>query len=193
LPGGAAAHQDAANDDGSAFFIREITIRRRAWARRTRRTVAMHALELKVPPGVLALVCGAAMWGIGALTPEFAIRVPGRGFWAAGLFGAGLMVAAAGVVSFRQVKTTWNPMKPHTATVLVTTGIYARTRNPMYLGVLLLLLGWACILANALTCLILPGFVAYLNRYQIRPEERALAALYGREFAVYRQRVRRWI
>jgi protein-S-isoprenylcysteine O-methyltransferase Ste14 len=63
----------------------------------------------------------------------------------------------------------------------------------MYLGVLFMLLGWACFLANAPAVLVLPGFVAFLNRSQIEPEERALALRFPQEFAAYRVRVRRWL
>ena len=76
---------------------------------------------------------------------------------------------------------------------LVTGGIYRWTRNPMYLAMLLLLIGWACVVSNWAALAMLPLFVAYLNRYQIGPEERALQARFGAEFASYRRKVRRWL
>ena len=76
---------------------------------------------------------------------------------------------------------------------LLTSGPYAFTRNPMYLGLLLVLLGWAAYLSNALACVFLPAFVLYMNRFQIGPEERALAALFGQAFLDYKNRVRRWV
>jgi len=153
----------------------------------------MCVLELKIPPGVVALGAGALMWAVASMGPSFDFPLPARGLVGAGCFASGVALAAAGVTSFRRAKTTWNPLKPETASALVTTGIYTRTRNPMYLGVLFVLLGWACILANALAVLVLPGVVVFLNRFQIEPEERALAARFGREFAAYRTRVRRWL
>ena len=76
---------------------------------------------------------------------------------------------------------------------LVTGGVFALTRNPMYLGVLLVLLAWAIYLTNILTLLFLPGFVWYMDRFQIEPEERALTSLFGPEFTAYAARVRRWL
>jgi protein-S-isoprenylcysteine O-methyltransferase Ste14 len=153
----------------------------------------MRVLELKVPPGIVALGAAALMWAVARWTPQFDFPLPARGLVAAACGAGGLGLAAAGVISFRRAKTTWNPRKPEAASALVSTGIYARTRNPMYLGVLCLLLGWACLLANALAVLVLPGFVFFLNRFQIEPEERVLAARFGREFAAYRERVQRWL
>ncbi|WP_422879670.1 methyltransferase family protein [Noviherbaspirillum cavernae] len=97
------------------------------------------------------------------------------------------------MVSFRRASTTVNPVSPGAATSLVSAGIYAFTRNPMYLGFLLGLSGWAVYLSNAAAFLALPFFVLYLNRFQIAPEERALQTLFGGEFSAYRGRVRRWI
>ena len=63
----------------------------------------------------------------------------------------------------------------------------------MYLGLLLVLLGWAIHLSNALAVLLLPALILYMNRFQIVPEERALATRFGQEFAAYKSRVRRWL
>ena len=106
---------------------------------------------------------------------------------------SGGFIALLGVVAFSRAGTTVNPMKPGSSSSLVVTGIYSVTRNPMYLGVLLVLLAWAINLASALTVLFLPGFVWYMGRYQIEPEERALASLFGSAFTAYAARVRRWI
>jgi len=84
-------------------------------------------------------------------------------------------------------------MKPQSSSVLVVSGVYKLTRNPMYLGFLLVLLGWAVFLSNVLAFLLLQAFIAYMNRFQIEPEERALASLFGQDFADYKSRVRRWL
>lgn len=84
-------------------------------------------------------------------------------------------------------------MKPSSAWFLVTSGIHGFTRNPMYFGFLLALVGWALYLGNALAFLFLPAFVLYMNRFQIEPEEQALTALFGQEFVAYASRVRQWI
>lgn len=79
------------------------------------------------------------------------------------------------------------------AATLVVLGIYRFSRNPMYIGVLFALTGWAVFLSHALAFLFLPGVVAYLNRFQIAPEERVLLAKLGQAYATYMQSVRRWL
>jgi len=153
----------------------------------------LHVIENKIPPGVATLVAAASMWVVASMTPIFDCPLPAQGLLATAGFAIGLGLVAAGVVSFRRAQTTFNPLKPETAAVLVITGIYSRTRNPMYLGVMFLLLGWFFVLANALAGLALPLLAGFLYRFQIQPEERALAAKFGEEFAAYRDRVPRWL
>ena len=102
-------------------------------------------------------------------------------------------IGFAGVREFRKAKTTVNPFRPRNAGSLVDSGIFRHTRNPMYLALLLALLGWGLYLDNLFVLVSTVLYVAYLNRFQIRPEERALEELFGGEFTAYRQRVRRWI
>ena len=71
------------------------------------------------------------------------------------------------------------------------TGGYSR--NPMYLGFLLLLLALACYLMNVAAMALLPLFVLYMNRFQIAPEERFLLQKFGAEYQAYCERVRRWL
>ena len=153
----------------------------------------MHTLELKIPPPVVALCIGTLMWLAARTLPVCGFALPGREFLAIALAAAGLLADVVAIVSFLRAKTTVNPMKPANASALVASGIYKFTRNPMYLGSLLFLLAWAIFLANTLAFAIVPAFVLYMNRFQIAPEERALAALFGEEFAAYKSRVRKWL
>jgi len=153
----------------------------------------MQVLELKVPPVVVTLAAALLMWGLTRLAPPLETGVPWRFGVAACLFGAGLAVGLAGVVSIRRARTTVNPVRPDSASALVSTGIYGYSRNPMYLGLLLGLLGWAAWLGQLLTLPVLPGFVLYMNRFQIRPEERALRQLFGEQFERYCGQVGRWL
>ena len=86
-----------------------------------------------------------------------------------------------------------NPLKPETSSRLVTSGIYRHTRNPMYLGMAVVLLGWAAWLGSAWSLLGIAMFAAYITRFQILPEETALQRIFGAEFDEYRERVRRWL
>ena len=90
-----------------------------------------------------------------------------------------MMITGSAVLSFRRAHTTVNPMQPSSASSLVTSGIYRYTRNPMYLGMLFVLVGWALYLANVLAFLFLPAFIVYMNRFQLESEECALTALFG--------------
>ena len=106
---------------------------------------------------------------------------------------AGAAASIAGVAAFRRARTTVNPLKPDSASSLVDSGIYRLTRNPMYLGFALALLGWGIFLSNPLSLAMLFVFVGYMNRFQIVPEERALESLFGDAFKAYRSKVRRWL
>ncbi|MDP1946880.1 MAG: isoprenylcysteine carboxylmethyltransferase family protein [Nitrospirota bacterium] len=150
-------------------------------------------LELKIPPVAVALVTGACMWLAAWAVPGFDVPFPGHDIVSGLLSVSGGFIALLGVVAFSRAGTTINPMKPGSSSSLVVPGIYSVTRNPMYLGLLLVLLAWAIHLANVLTVLFLPGFVWYMNRYQIEPEERALVSLFGPAFTAYAVRVRRWM
>lgn len=153
----------------------------------------MHALELKIPPVALALLIALAMWGAPAVFPSADLPLAVRAFIGIVCGVAGMAVILAGIVSIRRARTTINPTKPDSASTLVTSGIYRHTRNPMYLGVVFALVGWAAFLANALALVGAFAFAAYMNRFQIAPEERALAAIFGAEYAAYTSRVRRWL
>jgi protein-S-isoprenylcysteine O-methyltransferase Ste14 len=153
----------------------------------------MRTLELKVPPVAVALIIAALMWSVSWTTPAFRFVFPARGLLALIFAGAGVITAVLGVASFRRARTTVNPMKPESSSSLVRSGVYARSRNPMYLGLLLLLIGWAIFLSNILAFVVLPVFIFYMNRFQIEPEERALTCRFGEEFVAYKSRVRRWL
>ena len=135
--------------------------------------------------------CALLMWLMAVPALDFAF--PRREVVAAIFITAALIVGLPAVLGFHRAKTTVNPLKPDAASSLVVRGIYRWTRNPMYLAMLLVLVGWACIVANWAALAMLPLFVAYLNRFQIVPEERALHARFGAEFENYRRKVRRWL
>lgn len=153
----------------------------------------MPSLELRVPPLALVLAFAIVMAAVAYLIPAARIHIPARTVVALAIAGAGVMVSVVGVVAFRRSRTTVNPLSPEQASSLVVHGIYRFTRNPMYLGFLLALAGWSVHLANLAAALLLPVFVAYMNRFQIQPEERALLQNFGARFAAYTQAVRRWL
>jgi protein-S-isoprenylcysteine O-methyltransferase Ste14 len=152
----------------------------------------MPSLESKVPPPAVVLVIGVFMWLTSRAAPSFDFGVPAPAAIAIVLGSAGFLTGILGVMTFRRAKTTVDPTKPR-ASSLVTWGVYAMSRNPMYLGGLVMLFGWAVFLSNALTFAFLPAYVLYINRFQIGPEERALASLFGAPYLAYQARARRWL
>jgi protein-S-isoprenylcysteine O-methyltransferase Ste14 len=153
----------------------------------------MRFLELRIPPPIVALTIAGGMWLFARSAPVLLLPHIARLVVAMVLAVLGAAVALAGVLSFRRARTTVNPLKPETSAALVTGGVYSFTRNPMYLGMLLALTGWAAYLSSRWSLLGPVLFVVYIARFQIVPEEKVLEALFGASFAEYRRRVRRWI
>ena len=152
----------------------------------------LNALELKVPPLALVFLFGALMWLVSAYS-VFTIALPWRSALAFIFYTGGSAIVLAGILTFRRMKTTVNPLTPEATTTMVTSGICRFTRNPMYLGFLLILVGWAIADSNLLAFAFLPLFVWYMNRFEILPEERALGAKFSETFTRYKRSVRRWV
>jgi protein-S-isoprenylcysteine O-methyltransferase Ste14 len=153
----------------------------------------MRYLELRFPPPLVGITVAAAMWVTASLPPIWPPLSSVRLMVGVILLVIGIAIALSAVISFRRAETTVNPLKPETSTSLVSTGIFARTRNPMYLGMLLALLAWAIYLPSALALLGPVAFALYITRFQIMPEERAMQTLFGSAFSKYAQSVRRWL
>ncbi len=153
----------------------------------------MKSFELKVPPAVLVLLSGSMMWFIDRLTAQYKIDWSGQNVTVGLIVVVSFICIVSGIYSFNKAQTTVDPTQPNKASSLVTSGIYQWTRNPMYLGFLLLLLAFSFKLSNPVTIFILPLFIAYMSQFQIKPEERILAQLFGNNYDLYRKQVRRWI
>ncbi|MGJ8663752.1 MAG: methyltransferase family protein [Marinicella sp.] len=153
----------------------------------------MKALELKIPPALLMLLFGMLM----VLIDQTFLGMKQNWLWhewiAISLFFVAVSCVLAGVISFRRAQTTVDPTQPEKAATVVTTGIYRVSRNPMYLGFLMMLLALAFKLSNPLTAIMLPLFVVYMNIFQIGPEERVLKQLFGDAYRNYLKHVRRWL
>jgi protein-S-isoprenylcysteine O-methyltransferase Ste14 len=153
----------------------------------------MRALELRIPPLALLLLTALLMAVSASVVRAATFLIPYQTLVACGFAILGAATSFLGVLSFRRAGTTVNPLKPDTSSALVGSGVYKLTRNPMYLGFLMLLIGWGIYLSNALALFFVPAFVVYMNRFQIEPEERALTSRFGQEFVAYTARVRRWL
>lgn len=134
------------------------------------------------------------MWIISRVWPEFTLTFPLKDALAMLIAMVGGVICGIGVTLFLRARTTLNPIKPDQASCLVVNGIYRYTRNPMYLGFFFVLVAWGIYLANAPALLFMPlVFVAYMNRFQIEPEEQALEVLFGERYRMYKDQVHRWI
>ena len=150
-------------------------------------------LRLRIPPLAVLGLAGALGWIAARMVPSLNFDFAGRAELAVTLVLLGFTSCVLGVAAFRRARTTVNPLTPDAATALVVSGIYRVSRNPVYLGFLLLLLAEIVWLANPMACLVAPLFVVYLNRFQISLEEIALRSLFGAQFEAYALCVRRWI
>ena len=153
----------------------------------------LDALELKIPPPLVAAILAEVMWGSKFVVAPFDVPFDIRLGAALAVLAVGLAIGGSAIVAFRRAKTTVNPLKPEGAAVLVDTGVFRYTRNPMYLALALDLVAWAIFLASVLALAIGFLFVLYIGRFQIAPEERILAAKFGDAYRDYTRRVRRWL
>src|SRR5512134_403374 len=106
----------------------------------------MRFLELRIPPPIVGLTVAGGMWTVAHLPPLLQLPSLVRLWVAVVLVAIGGAIAIGGIWSFRRARTTVNPLKPETSAALVSTGVYAFTRNPMYLGMVLGLIAWAAYL-----------------------------------------------
>jgi len=153
----------------------------------------MLKLELRIPPPLVGLCVAAAMWAVARLPPAWGMAPGVRQALVLALVLAGLAFDGLGVLAFRRLRTTVNPLRPQKASALVTGGVYRITRNPMYMGMALLLTAWAVHLSALWPFAGPPAFVFYIGRFQIAPEERVLRDLFGEAWSAYAARVRRWL
>ena len=141
----------------------------------------------------MGLLAASVMWTVAHIPPTLELPRLVRLPVAAALGATGIAIAMGGVVSFRRAKTTVNPLRPEASAALVSTGVYSFTRNPMYLGMALVLFAWGAYLSSFWSLVGPLLFALYITRFQIVPEERALERLFGASFAEYKKRVRRWL
>lgn len=153
----------------------------------------MDALELKLPPLALVAIVAAGMLAVSRIpaNPDFAL--PGAAWVSAALAAVGAVIALLGVLEFRRVGTTVDPRVPDQSANLVVSGVYRFSRNPMYLGFLLVLIAWGLFLGSIIALLLIPAFVLYMNFFQIIPEERFMREKFGESYDTYVTEVRRWI
>lgn len=153
----------------------------------------MLNLELKIPPLLIVAIVAGLMTLVAYVSPNIHLPWMLRYGTVAILIFSSFIFALSGLYSMFSAKTTVNPHKPKATSHLVTTGIYEYTRNPMYISFALWLIAWPVYLSNIWCLLLFPVFIGYMSRYQIIPEEKTLAELFGNDFIAYKNSVRRWL
>ncbi len=149
-------------------------------------------LKLKIPPPLYLLLIATLMWLLDRFIPiQELIPVPWNRLGFLPIVFA-LFTDGMSLLQFSRADTTINPLHPENAENLVTTGAYHYTRNPMYVGLLFLLFGWAILLGSLSPFFLLPIFILILTTQQIIPEEKILEGKFGAEYNAYKSTVRRW-
>ena len=151
----------------------------------------MIYIKTKFPPPLVALTFGFLINYTKNIFPK--IEIKNEIIFGSFMIIIGLIIILSAIILFKKYQTTITPLNPSNATKLITDGIYKFSRNPMYLGLLLMLMGISIILNLTGGVLLIPLFILYLNLFQIIPEENAMVDLFKDEFIDYKKNVRRWI
>ena len=148
-------------------------------------------LNTKIPPPVVTILFAIMIF---YFSDNFVyVDLPFKIYISLFFISLGFIVTFSSARNFKKKDTTVNPMKPNETTKLVTDGFFKITRNPMYLGMLLFLLGLSIYNGLIVGLIFLPLFVGYITYFQIIPEENAMLEIFGEEFTLYMKKVRRWI
>ena len=152
-----------------------------------------HPLENRVPPPLVVVLIGVAMaviaWSTLAVEMTNLLRLGVGGV----VIALGVLLVVQGARTFWRNETTIDPVALERASTLVTTGLFRLSRNPMYVGFAVVLVGWPVCLAAPWALFVPVGFIFFTDRFQITPEERVMWAKFGRAYDDYRARVRRWV
>jgi protein-S-isoprenylcysteine O-methyltransferase Ste14 len=156
----------------------------------------MRKLENLIPPPAVLLLTLVAMFFISRFDQTLVLKADNfslNTLLATTLVISGIAIAILGIKQFRKSDTTVNPLRPDTASILVTSGVFTLTRNPMYLGMLLISLSSVAFYGSVWCLTAVAAFMAFITRFQIIPEETAMASLFGKEYDAYKASTRRWI
>ena len=150
-------------------------------------------IRTRIPPPVYALCAAVFMWLGNRYAPAIRWIAPPWNQFGWILIALGLALDLYSILIFIRTRTTVNPLRPGNATQLVVSGVYRISRNPMYLGMVLSLTGWAWLLGSPTCLLLVLLFDRVLVIVQIAPEEIALRDLFGTSYGDYSKQVNRWI
>ena len=150
-------------------------------------------MKLKIPPVIVFFIALGLIFGAHYLFAEHSYSFSKQILLSRIFLASGVLAAFSGIISFRMKGTTVDPLNPEKASSLVQSGIYKYTRNPMYLGMALVLIGGIVRVGNPLGLLAIVFFIWYMTKFQIKPEEAALKKIFGAEYEEFCNKVRRWV
>ncbi|MEL7004363.1 MAG: isoprenylcysteine carboxylmethyltransferase family protein [Bacteroidota bacterium] len=150
-------------------------------------------MKFKIPPPFVFLISFGLLKLIDFVNDDFVIHLPYQVIISSVFILLGVAAGVLGILEFRKHKTTVDPSDPNKASTIVTTSIYRFTRNPMYLGMALVLFGIIIRYGNPLTLVSIVFLVWYLTQFQIKPEEEILKEKFGESYQDYLEKVRRWV
>ena len=145
----------------------------------------------KIPPPIVTLFFGLCIYLSRPYFPEFSFSILNS--LSTISFVLGITVFATAVSSFKRQNTTVNPISIEKASSLVVNGVFKYSRNPMYLGMLFILLGLTFKFNLIGGLLFTSIFMIFISIFQIKPEEAAMEKLFDQEWEDYIKNVRRWL
>ena len=148
-------------------------------------------LKTKIPPPVIALFFIALLYLSTYLIPAF--RIDYQTILAVICLVAGFSPVGIAFFQFKKKDTTLDPRKPENSTELIVSGVFKYSRNPMYVGLTMVLVSASLLLGAWSGLVLIPVFILVINHLQILPEEEAMKKLFGEQYAEYCKNVRRWI
>ena len=151
----------------------------------------MISIKTKIPPPLVALTFSFLVNYSKSIFPK--IDIGWGSVFGSFIISIGLIIILSAIIQFKKYRTTITPLNPSNATKLIVHGIYKFSRNPMYLGLLLVLSGISIIQNPIGGLLFVPLFILYINHFQIIPEESTILDLFKDDFLKYKENVRRWI
>lgn len=152
-----------------------------------------NSLELKIVPPLAMFISVGFIYAVAHFLPWSVVSLGYREELAGFFIIVAMLFDFSAIAFFSRAKTTINPYQPEKSSSLVTSGIYQITRNPMYIGLVCLLLAWTIWVGSLFGLFVVTLFQQYITRFQIIPEERALKKLFGRAYDDYCLQVKRWL
>ena len=145
----------------------------------------------KIPPPIVTLICGFSIYFSKSLFSEK--NYVFSDIISISFFLIGVAILFTAVISFKKQKTTISPLNPEKTSSLVVSNIFKYSRNPMYLGMLFMLISLA-IRYNIIGGIIsISIFIFFITKFQIKPEEVQMKKIFGEKYIQYKKKTGMWI